>query len=66
MSSRHDQRLLIRRDYGRARLDRGVDLMQRALELREQLEWGIFDLDEAIAEVRAFKGAVAQYRKDAS
>ena len=63
---RHHNRLLVRFDYARARLDRGVDLLQQALELRELLGWGVVDLDDAVERVREFKRAAAIYRQEAS
>ncbi len=51
----HD--LLARLDAARARLDASVLLLGQALDLREQLWWGI-DLDDARDNVNAIKYAV--------
>jgi hypothetical protein len=61
----HHNRLLIRLDYARRRLDRGVDLMERAIELRQQLQWGL-DLDHVRDQVDAFKRDIVTYRQEAS
>ena len=62
---RNHNRLLVRLAYARARLDRGVDLLNHALDLRQQLGFGC-DLDVMVDLVREFKGAVAAYRQGAS
>jgi hypothetical protein len=62
---RNHNRLLVRLDFARARLDRGVDLMERAIELRQQLQWGL-DLDDMRDQVDAFKRDVATNRQEAS
>ena len=62
---RNHNRLLARFHYARQRLDRGVDLMQEANDLREQLGWGL-DLDDMTAAVDSFKRGVAAYRQEAS
>lgn len=42
----------------RARLDASTELLTRALDLREQLQWGVLDADEAVH-------AVWQLKRDA-
>jgi len=42
-------------------VDRGVNLLEHALDLREQLGWGI-DLDNARADVNALKYACEAHR----
>jgi hypothetical protein len=54
--------LLARYRAARDRLRRGVELLSLALDLRERLYWGCFDLDAARAEVAAFKYACAAHR----
>jgi hypothetical protein len=49
-------------DAARDRLRRGVELLNLALDLRERLYWGCFDLDDARAEVAVFKYACAAHR----
>jgi hypothetical protein len=46
--------LLAELDRTRANLDATTELLNRGLDLLEQLRWGVFDLDDAVAEVRAF------------
>jgi hypothetical protein len=53
-------------DGARDRLDRAVELMQQSLDLRQQLAWGVLDIDHARAEVHTFKSAVAAYQRGAS
>jgi len=48
-----------RRDW----LDRATDLMERALDLREQLQWGVFDADDARAAVAEFKRDCRVHRR---
>jgi hypothetical protein len=47
--------LLTQLDLARARIDRATALMERALHLRQQMEWGVFDLDDLVDEVHAFR-----------
>jgi hypothetical protein len=49
-------------DGARRRLDHGVDLMQEAIELRQQLYFGL-DLDHAVELVEQFKRAVDAHRR---
>jgi hypothetical protein len=42
----------------RDRLDRAVELIEWAIDLHEQLTWGVFDMDDARNEVAKFKRAV--------
>ena len=48
-------------DAARARLDASVLLLERALDLRQQLWWSI-DLDDARADVAALKYAAKAHR----
>jgi hypothetical protein len=56
--------LIAQLDLARARLDRATDLMSRALDLREALEWGL-DLDDMAREVESFKRDVTRYKRGA-
>jgi hypothetical protein len=47
--------LILQLDLATRRLDRHTALLQRSLDLRELLHMGIFDVDDAIAEVAAFR-----------
>jgi hypothetical protein len=42
-------------DAAKATLDRHVSLLQRSLDLHEQLQWGLLDLDDAVAAVAELK-----------
>lgn len=55
----HD--LLGELDAARARLNAGLDLIDRSFELREQLQWQL-DLDHMRDQVSALKRAVAAHR----
>jgi hypothetical protein len=46
----------------RARLNAGLDLIDRALDLREHLCWGVFDIEDARAAVAAFKRDAEAFR----
>lgn len=62
-ASQASQRLLVfRYRAARARVDAGLDLIDRALDLRERLYFGL-DLDDMAAEVRDFKRAVEAHRR---
>jgi hypothetical protein len=65
MSARHNHRLVDRLDLAHARLDRATDLMQWSIEFRELLYMGVLDLDDAVAEVDAFKRAITAHRRGA-
>jgi hypothetical protein len=55
-ASQASERLLVARyRAARGRLNAGLALVETALDLHEQLHWGCFDLDDARAEVRAFR-----------
>lgn len=43
-------------------LNASLDLLTRSIDLREQLKWGVFDLEFAQAEVAAFKRACERHR----
>lgn len=62
---RHHNRALARLAYYRDRVDLATSLMQHALDLREQLTFGL-DLDEMRDQVDALKRAVAVYAQRAS
>jgi hypothetical protein len=47
--------LIARLNAARRQIDADTYFLNRALDIREQLRWGIFDLGEAIAEVGAFQ-----------
>ena len=47
----------------RARVERATQLMQWSLDLREQLTWGVFDIDAAREEVAAYKRAVEEHKR---
>jgi hypothetical protein len=47
----------------RDRLDEGVELLNEALDLREQLEWGVLDLDHARGAVSQLGRAVLVHRR---
>jgi hypothetical protein len=51
-------------DRARARLDTDTTLMQRLLDLREILWWGVLDLDQANTEVAALKRDVARLKRE--
>lgn len=55
-------KLIAELEDARAKLDRGVDLLQLAIDLQEQLWWSL-DLDDAVAEVAALKRAVEAHRR---
>ena len=63
---RYHNRLLARLDYYRARVDRASELMQRALDLREQLTWGGIDIDAMRDQVDALRRGIAAYAQRAS
>jgi hypothetical protein len=63
---RHHNRLLARLDYYSARVDRATQLMQHALDLREQLTWGGIDIDAIRDQVDALRRGVAAYAQRAS
>jgi hypothetical protein len=55
MSNRLPQaQLLAQLDAARRRVDRATELLERSLDLRERLQWGL-DLDDMVEEVRVFK-----------
>jgi hypothetical protein len=54
--------LVARYRAARGRLNRDLDLIDRALDLREMLYWGCFDLDDARAEVADFKRRCLAWR----
>jgi hypothetical protein len=58
MSDDLDQQL----DAARDRLDRDVELLSQALDLRELLEWCI-DLDDAVSAVAEFKYVSKAHRR---
>ena len=62
---RHHNRMIARLDWARSRVDRATELMQHALDLREQLGSGL-DLEAMRDQVDAFKRAVAVYAQRAS
>jgi hypothetical protein len=62
---RNHNRLLAHLDWRRQRLDRASDLIEQAIDLREQLHWGI-DLDHARDLVDTLKRGVAAYAQSAS
>ena len=47
----------------RHRLDRELELLNRGLDLREQLTWGVFDQDTAARVVGDFKRSVLILRR---
>jgi hypothetical protein len=47
----------------RSRVDRATQLMQWSIDLREQLTWGVLDIDAAREEVAAYKRAVEQHER---
>jgi len=47
----------------RARVERATQLMQWSIDLREQLTWGLFDIETAREEVAAFKRALEQHKR---
>jgi hypothetical protein len=51
-------------NLARSRIDRATALINRALDLREQLEWGI-DLDVAAQEVADFTRDVTLHKRGA-
>jgi len=57
--------LVAQLDHARDRLDRGVDLLQQAIDLRQMLGFQI-DLDHAVDLVGHFTDAVRAYRGAAS
>ena len=62
---RYHNRALARLAYYRDRVDLATSLMQRAIDLQEQLTWGL-DLDHMRDEVSAFTRDVLTYRQSAS
>jgi hypothetical protein len=55
--------LVAQLSIARDRLDRGVLLLNRALDLREQLAWGVLDMDVARDMVAEFKRAVGDHKR---
>ena len=43
-------------------LNASLDLLTWSIDLREQLEWGVLDIDSARAEVGAFKRACERHK----
>ena len=43
-------------------LNSSLDLLTWSIDLREQLEWGVLDIDDARAEVGAFKRACERHK----
>jgi hypothetical protein len=60
--SQADIRLLGRYRSARAELDASLALLKWSINLREQLAWGVFDLDDARAAVADFNRAFAQHK----
>jgi hypothetical protein len=52
------------REYHSARdaLNASLDLLQWSMDLREQLQWGVFDLDEAKAQIAELKRACEAHK----
>jgi hypothetical protein len=46
------QALIAELDFARARLDAASNILQRSIDLREQMGWGILDADELAAHQR--------------
>jgi hypothetical protein len=63
ISNRDNQSpLLTQYRSARDALNASLYLLRWSIDLREQLEWGVFDIDEAKAAVHAFKCACAAHK----
>lgn len=47
----------------RNRVEKNCHLINEALDLLEQLQWGVLDIDDARQEVRKLKGAIQERKK---
>jgi hypothetical protein len=54
--------LIVELCNARARLDRGIELLNRALDTREQIWWQI-DMDQARSAVDALVSSIERHRK---
>jgi hypothetical protein len=55
--------LIAELNLARSRIDRATQLMSRALDLREQLEWGGLDLDDMAREVADFTRDAIRHKR---
>ena len=54
--------LLTQYRESREALNASQDLLTWSIDLREQLQWGVLDIDDARAEVGAFKRACERHK----
>ena len=52
--------LVEQRREARRRLDTITNTLQRSIDLREQLQWGILDMDDAIATGRGLQESLSR------